>query len=259
MSQHPHAKDEGMSAGNPAVAIVTGASSGIGFAVAEAFARRGSPVVLSARDETRLRAAAERLGAPERIAAVAGDIGDAATGRRLVAAAVERFGRVDVIVHSAGIFSSRPFTDYGEEDLDAMFRTNLRGVVTSTQAAVQQMRRQGGGGAVVIVSAAIALQPLTAAPASAPVAFKGGLNAFTRALALELAPERIRVNAVAPGIIRTPLLGLSDEQFDAMGGQQPIGRVGEVNGIAEAVLYLAHAPFTTGAVLPVNGGMASGR
>jgi NAD(P)-dependent dehydrogenase (short-subunit alcohol dehydrogenase family) len=242
----------------PITAVITGASSGMGLAIARAYVERGARVVLNARDEGRLRATAEALAAPDRVAIVAGEIGRAEVGARLVDVAVARFGRVDVLVNNAGVFWPRPFTDYTEDDLDAFLRTNLRGAFLASQAAVRQFRAQGGGGAIVNVTSSISLQAVAAFPASATIAAKGGLNALTRALALELAPESIRVNAVAPGIIRTPLIGQSDADFERLGGMQPIGHVGEVGDIVDAVLHLASATYTTGVILPVDGGMATG-
>lgn len=242
----------------PVTALVTGASSGMGLAIARAYVERGACVVLNARDEGRLRATAQALAAPDRVATVAGEIGRAEVGARLVDVAVARFGRVDVLVNNAGVFWARPFTDYGEDDLDAFWRTNLRGAFLASQAAVRQFRAQGGGGAIVNVTSSISLQAVAAFPASATIAAKGGLNALTRALALELAPEGIRVNAVAPGIIKTPLIGQSDADFERLAGMQPIGHVGEVGDIVDAVLHLASAAHTTGVILPVDGGMATG-
>jgi NAD(P)-dependent dehydrogenase (short-subunit alcohol dehydrogenase family) len=243
----------------PSVVLVTGASSGIGFAVASAYTRLGSPVVINARDGGKLAAAAERLGAAERVVAVTGDVGEIDTGPRMVAAAVERFGRVDVLVNNAGVFRVRRFADHRASDFEDVFRTNLLGAFLVSQAFVRQVREQGGGGAIVNVSASIALQGQASVPGSASIASKGGLIALTRALALELAPDRIRVNAVAPGTIRTPLLGPLEHAVDRLAGAQPIGRVGEPHEIADAVLYLAAAEFTTGAILAVDGGTTAGR
>jgi NAD(P)-dependent dehydrogenase (short-subunit alcohol dehydrogenase family) len=237
------------------VVIVTGASSGIGRAVAEAFLESGASVVGNARDEEKLHRVGRELGAPERLALVPGDVGEAATAEKLVRAAYERFGRLDTVVCNAGLFAAKPFVDFTSADLEALVATNLRGTILLAQAAVQAFREHGSPGAIVSVSAAIALSPQRGLPASLPIAVKGGLNAWTRALALELAGENIRVNAVAPGIIRTPLI----HDPDAMSGAQPMGRVGEPREVADAVMYLARAAFVTGVVLPVDGGLATGR
>ena len=235
--------------------IITGASSGIGFAIARAYLQRGDNVVANARTLERLQAAAGQLGQPANLLLVPGDVTEPATAQRLVAAAVERFGQVDVLVNNAGIFTARPFTEYTPEDVQALVDTNLKGFFFTSQAAAAHMRERRAGH-IVNITASIADQPLKSVPAALPVLIKGGINQATKALALELAQHNIQVNAVAPGIVDTPLY--TEEMHDFLKGLQPAGRIGTVEEIAEAVLYLGDAAFTTGVVLPVDGGMAAG-
>ena len=221
--------------------VITGASSGIGFAVADAFVQQGANVVLNGRNEDKLARAAAQLGQPSQLAIVAGDVTQPETADRIVEAAVERFGRVDVLVNNAGTFHTKPFTEYTVEELDS-FLGYLRGTYVLSQAAVRQMRRQGDGGAIVNIGTILASSGVNGVPSSAPIAAKGGITALTRNLSVELATENIRINAVAPGIVPTPLYGdLSDEQLDALHGMQPLGRYGTPKDIADAVLYLANA------------------
>ena len=242
--------------GTPKTVLITGGSSGIGYGVAEAFLERGDNVILNGRNESRLRAAAEKLGAPERIAIVAGDIGSSGTGQRMVDTARERFGRVDVLVNSAGTFDAKPLGDYEESEIDGFLR-EVRGTYLAIQAAAEAMRGNGGG-SIINITTILTLRGDSRIPSSAPIAAKGGLQALTKNLAVELAPDNIRVNTVAPGIIKTPIHGLEDDQFESLSGMQPLGRVGEVRHIVDAVLYFADADFTTGATLPVDGGAAAG-
>ncbi|MDA2917311.1 SDR family oxidoreductase [Nitrospinae bacterium AH_259_B05_G02_I21] len=212
---------------NTNTVLITGASSGIGLGVAEAYLERGANVVLNARNEAKLKEVTEKFGRPDQIALVPGDISLRSTSQHMVDAAVERFGRVDLLVNNAGHFFPKPFTDYTEEDLDGFLATHLKGTYFASQAAANQMRKQGGG-AIVNITTVLALRGVTAIPASAPIAAKGGMNAITRSLAIELAPDNIRVNTVAPGIIKTPIYGRTDEQFEELNGMQPLGRVGQV-------------------------------
>lgn len=186
---------------------------------------------------------------------VAGDIAKPETARRLIQASIDAFGQVDVLVNNAGFFLPKPFVDYSPEDIQSMLETNLKGVVYASQAAAVHMieRRQGH---IINITAAVALQPNIAVPAALPVLIRG-LNQVTRALALELSSHNIQVNAVAPGIIETPMH--DPASFDFLNGLQPAGHIGRVSDIADAVLYLANAGFTTGAVLPVDGGMSVGK
>ncbi len=239
-------------------AVITGAGSGIGYAVAEAFVREGTNVVLNGRSEDKLTRAAAQLDRPGQLAIVAGDVTRTETADRIVEAAVDRFGRVDVLVNNAGTFHSKPFTDYSVEELDS-YLGYLRGTYVLSQAAVRQMRKQGDGGAIVSIGTILASNGVHGVPSSAPIAAKGGISSLTKNLSVELAAENIRINAVAPGIVPTPLYGdLSDEQLESLNGMQPLGRYGTPKDIADAVLYLANANWVTGVILPVDGGVDAG-
>jgi NAD(P)-dependent dehydrogenase (short-subunit alcohol dehydrogenase family) len=236
--------------------VVTGASSGIGYAVAEAYLARGYNVVGNARTIERLQVAAEKLGNPANFLAVAGDIADPATSVTIFERAIARFGRVDILVNNAGIFIPKAIGDYTTEDLDAIVGTNLKGFFYPTQQAAVHMSANGEGH-IVSITASVAMQPNVIVPALLPVLIKGGMNAATRALALELASSNVKVSAVAPGIIDTPMHDVSTHEF--LKTLQPSGQLGTVNDIVDAVLYLTTAQFTTGVVLPVDGGATSGK
>ena len=236
--------------------LITGASSGIGLDIARGFLEKGSNVVLNARNGEKLAAAAQALGEESRTALVPGDIGNQETGKKMVDVAVGQFGSVDVLVNNAGIFGLKPFLENTEEDLNQYIHINLKGTYFVTQAAVRQMKKQTGG-TIINIGTVQLLHSMAGIPASAASITKATMHALTISLASELAADNIRVNAVAPGIVRTPIYG--DADVDAFGGIALVNRVGEVQEITEAVLHLAAASFTTGVIMAVDGGYVYGR
>jgi NAD(P)-dependent dehydrogenase (short-subunit alcohol dehydrogenase family) len=237
--------------------IVTGASSGIGFAVAEAYLKRGYNVVGNARTIERLKEAADKLGNPSNFLLVPGDIALAATAKALFARAVEAFGKVDILVNNAGIFIAKPTTDYTEQELDELLNTNLKGVFFPSQQAAAHMGANKSGH-IVNITASIAMQPNVKVPALLPVLIKGGLNNATRALAIELAASNVKVNAVAPGIIATPMHSQDEATQSFYRTLAPTGTTGVTDDVVNAVLYLTESNFTTGTILPVDGGGSAG-
>ena len=233
--------------------VVTGASQGIGAAVANLFLERGYNVVANSRNITRTT----ELQRSASLALVDGDIALATTAERIAATAVKRFGSLDAVVNNAGIFFPKPFTEYTPEDFRALSSTNLDGFIYTTQLAIKQMVAQKTGGSVVSITATIADHPLAAFTASVPMITKGGINAISRSLAMEYAKERIRVNTVAPGVVDTPLL--KDAPKDFLRTLSPLGQISAARDIAEAVYYLTEASQVTGEVLHVDGGMHLGR
>ena len=229
------------------VAIVTGASQGIGEGTADSMCRRGYRVVATARSIGKSN--------DEQVVTVAGDIGDPATAERIMAAAMERFGRVDTLVNNAGIFRPKPFTEFDPADYAAMLSTNVAGFFHLTQRAIATMLQQGTGH-IVTITAALVDQPTKTLPAGLVALTKGGLNAITRSLAIEYAAQGIRVNAVAPGVIATPLH--PPERQEALARLQPVGRIGAVEDIVNAILFLDEAQFVTGEILHVDGGRSVG-
>jgi NAD(P)-dependent dehydrogenase (short-subunit alcohol dehydrogenase family) len=229
------------------VAVITGASQGIGAGLVRGFLDRGYRVVANSRSIPPDPSAD--------VLAVAGDIGDPAVADRVISGAVERFGRVDTLVNNAGIFIARPFTEYTEADFAAMISVNLAGFFHISQRAVRQMLTQGGGHIVNLTTTLVG-QPVLGVPSALASLTKGGLDAVTRSLAIEYADKGIRVNAVAPGIIKTPMQ--APETHAALARLHPLGRTGEVQEIVEAVLYLESATFVTGETLHVDGGAHAG-
>jgi NAD(P)-dependent dehydrogenase (short-subunit alcohol dehydrogenase family) len=242
---------------NQKTVIVTGASSGIGFAIAEAYLARGYNVVGNARSAERLQAAAAQLGNPANFVGVPGDIADPQTAKALFSRAIESFGQVDILINNAGIFIAKPVADYTQTDVEAIVGTNLMGFFYPSQLAAAHMsgRKQGH---IINITASIAMQPNAKVPALLPVLIKGGLNQATRALALELAPANVKVNAVAPGIIETPLHADYEGVRDFYNTLAPTGTTGVTKDVVDAVMYLSDSSFTTGIVLPVDGGATTG-
>lgn len=236
----------------PQTAIVTGASSGIGLGLTKILLDQGYRVVANSR---RL-SSARSLEPTDDLALVDGDVADPATGIALTRTAVERFGSVDLLVNNAGIFISKGFTDSTAEDFRRLVETNLTGFFHVTQPAVRQMRTQGAGH-VVTISTSLASQPIQGLSGALSILTKGGLNAITRALALEHAKEGIRFNAVAPGIVDTPMHRRESHGF--LKTLHPIQRLARVDEVADAVLYLTRATFVTGEVIRVDGGAHAGR
>lgn len=228
--------------------IVTGASQGIGAAVVQAFLGRGYNLVATSRNMSKAG-----LAASARLALVDGDVGQQATAENVAKMAIEKFGSIDHLVNNAGIYFSKPFTEYTAEDLRAFLSTNLEGFVYMTQAAVRQMLAQGRGGSVTSISAALADNPITGDPASVPMMTKGGIDTITLSLANEYAKERIRFNAVAPGVVDTPL------HKGNVNPRSPMGTFTEPNDIAAAVVYLTEAVHVTGQVLHVDDGAHVGK
>jgi NAD(P)-dependent dehydrogenase (short-subunit alcohol dehydrogenase family) len=235
--------------------VITGGSSGIGLDLARRFLAVGSRLVLNGRDESKLARAASTLDAGERVTLVAGSIAERGTARRLAEAAAERLGGVDVLVNNAGIFGVKPFLESSEADLDRFYATNLKGTYFVTQAIVPALIAAGGG-AIINVGTVLVNHGMASLPVSAAMASKGGVHALTVSWAAELARHNIRVNTLAPGIIRTPLIG---EGADGMASVHPLGRVGEVEETSDAALFLASAGFVTGTLLEVDGGYVHAR
>jgi NAD(P)-dependent dehydrogenase (short-subunit alcohol dehydrogenase family) len=231
-------------------AIVTGASQGIGAALVEALLNAGYNVVATSRHIH------QSLAASSNLILVAGDIGKKETATNVIAAVMENFGSVDLLVTNAGIFSTKPFTEFTTDDFNALVSTNLLGFLYITQLAVEQMLKQRAG-AVVSITAALADQPIAGVNAAVPMITKGGLNAVIRSLAIEYAKDGIRFNAVAPGIVDTPMH--KDDPKEFLKTLQPMGKIAHVNDVIDAVLYLAHAGQVSGEVLHVDGGSHAGR
>ncbi len=230
-------------------AIVTGASGGIGAALVEAFLKQGYNVVATSRNVT------QSLTATPSLVLVDGDIGKQETAANAVEAAIQHFGTIDVLVNNAGIFRTKPFIDFTTEDFNALVSTNLLGFLYITQLTVKQMLKQKLGN-VVSITAALADQPIAGENASVSMITKGGLNTVTRSLAIEYAKEGIRFNAVAPGVVDTPLH--KDGPKESLKTRQPMGKIAEVKDVVEAVLYLVQAGQVTGEILHVDGGAHAG-
>ena len=229
------------------VAIITGASRGIGACLVAGYRKLGYAVVATSRSVESTD--------PE-VLAVPGDLSRPGTGADVVEHALNRFGRIDTLVNDAGVFIAKPFTDYTDEDYDAVAGVNLRGFFDISRSAIAAMLAHGGGGPRVNVSTYLVVHANSQVPAALASLTKGGLAAVTKSLAIEYAARGIRVNAVALGIIRTPMHPA--DTHETLAGMHPLGRIGEIDDVVEAIVYLEQARFVTGEILHVDGGQSAG-
>ena len=229
------------------VAVITGASQGIGAALVQAYRSRNYRIVATARSMS--------PSVDDDMVAVSGDIADRNTAERVISEGMRRFGRIDTLVNNAGIFIAKPFTQYTMTDYEAMLGVNMAGFFHITQLAMVEMEKQGSGH-VVQITTSLVDHARSAVPSVLASLTKGGLNAATRSLAIEYAKRGIRVNAVAPGIIKSPMH--PEETHPQLDAMHPMGHMGEMSDIVDAILYLESAPFVTGEILHVDGGQSAG-
>jgi NAD(P)-dependent dehydrogenase (short-subunit alcohol dehydrogenase family) len=239
--------------GDSKTVIVTGASQGIGAGVVSAFLEKGYKVVANSRSITKKGG----FTPSGQLELVDGDVGDAATAARIAETAIDRFGSIDVLVNNAGIFFTKAFTDYTAADFKSLVSTNLEGFLYVTQLSIKQMLAQKTGGSIVTITASLARNPIRGVTAAVPMITKGGLETITQHLAMEYAKDGIRVNAVAPGVVDTPLH--RDTPKDVMESLSPMGRPSTVKDITDAIMYLTDAATVTGDILYVDGGSHFGR
>lgn len=229
------------------VAVVTGASRGMGAALVKAYRDRDCNVVATARSMEPSNDAD--------LLVVPGDIADRATADRVISEGLRRFGRIDTLINNAGLFIAKPFIDYTAADYAAIIGVNIAGFFHITQFAAAQMEKQGSGH-IVQITTSLTDHAMSAVPSALASLTKGGLNSVTKSLAIEYARRGIRVNAVSPGIIKTPMHPIETHEF--LNALHPIGHMGEISDVVEAVLYLERAPFVTGEILHVDGGQSAG-
>jgi NAD(P)-dependent dehydrogenase (short-subunit alcohol dehydrogenase family) len=241
-----------MTNNNQQTALITGASSGIGLGLTHGFLEAGFNVVANSRHVT----SAGTLTASDRLLLVDGDVGEPSTAENLVRAGAQRFGRIDVLINNAGIFVPKPFAEYTSEDFARVVSTNLAGFFYVSQQVARHMRGNGGG-QILTITTTLAQQPVAGVNAALTNLTKGGLNSVTRALAIEYAADGIRVNAIAPGIVDTPMH--KPEHHDALGRLHPIARLASVDEIVQAALFLVRSTFITGEILYVDGGAQAGK
>jgi NAD(P)-dependent dehydrogenase (short-subunit alcohol dehydrogenase family) len=238
-----------MSENGQKVAIITGGSQGIGAGIVAGYREQGWAVVANALTI--------KPSDDQAVATVEGDISEAATADRIITEALNRFGRVDTLVNNAGVFVSKPFTEYTAQDYDLVTGVNLAGFFWMTQRAIAEMLKRGGGH-VVNISATIADVADSHAPAALAALTKGGLAAVTRSLAVEYATRGIRVNAVSPGIIQTPMHPPESRKGDQGEQLPPIGHPGQISDVVGGVLFLESSPYVTGEIVHIDGGKIAG-
>lgn len=245
------------------VVLITGGGSGIGANTARAFYAAGAKVVINGRRLNILKQTAVQIDPKgENVAYVAGDIGQEKTRQNIVSLAISQFGGVDILFNNAGVFEPKSFLDHTEEDLESYLNL-LRGYFFMAQAAIPEIQKRGGG-AIINIGSMWALHAIAATPCTGSSTAKGAVHALTRNLAIEFAPDKIRVNAIAPAVVETPLFDslLTSEQLSSFNAFHPLGRNGQAQDITETVLFLAddsRSGWITGVVLPVDGGVTTGR